>query len=209
MPTPTSVERPVLTVVPWPDPVIDALGFDPRSPYTEEFWLCLLGPTSTLLLRRLAGGLDESPEGFELDVAAVAAQLGVGNRSGAQSPFVRSLLRCTKFGLVAFDGETLRVRRRVPPLTRAQLQRLPEAVRQAHARWEHPAGAAPLAAERLRHRARHLALSLLQLGEDPEAAERQLHRWQVHPAMAHEATRWALERHGSDVRPQPTSDEAA
>lgn len=208
MPTPTSVDRAVLTVVPWPDPVIDALGFDPRSAYTEEFWLCLLGPTSTLLLRRLASRLDESPEGFELDIAAAAAQLGVGNRSGTQSPFVRSLLRCTKFGLVAFDGETLRVRRRVPPLTRAQLQRVPEVVRRAHARWEHPAAAAPLAVERLRHRARHLALSLLELGEDGEATERQLHRWHVHPAMAHEATQWALERYRSEPV-DPTSPEAA
>jgi hypothetical protein len=49
--------------------------------------------------------------------------------------------------------------------------------------------------EHLRNRARHLALSLLELGEDGEATERQLHRWRIHPAMAHDATAWAIARH--------------
>ena len=48
-----------LTVQPWPDPVIDAVGHEVRSPYVERFWLGLLGPSSTWLLRRLVAGLDE------------------------------------------------------------------------------------------------------------------------------------------------------
>ncbi len=44
-----------LTVQPWPDPVIDAVGHEVRSPYVERFWLGLLGPSSTWLLRRLVG----------------------------------------------------------------------------------------------------------------------------------------------------------
>jgi hypothetical protein len=43
-----------VTVVPWPDSVIDQLGFDPRSTYAERFWLPTLGPTSLLLTRRRA-----------------------------------------------------------------------------------------------------------------------------------------------------------
>ena len=39
-----------------------------------------------------------------------------------------------------------------------------------------------------------LALSLLELGEDTEATERQLHTWRLHPAIAHEAVAWAVER---------------
>ena len=42
---------------PWPDDVIDALGFDPRSPYVERFWLGVIGPSTTWLLRRIAAGL--------------------------------------------------------------------------------------------------------------------------------------------------------
>jgi hypothetical protein len=57
-----------LVVLPWADPVIDPIGHDPRSRYVELFWLGVLGPTATLLLRRLADGLESYPDGFELDV---------------------------------------------------------------------------------------------------------------------------------------------
>ena len=33
-----------LTIRPWPDPLIDTLGYDPRSRYVETFWLPTLGP---------------------------------------------------------------------------------------------------------------------------------------------------------------------
>jgi hypothetical protein len=35
-----------LTIVPWPEPMIDTLGHDPRSLYVETFWLPILGPTT-------------------------------------------------------------------------------------------------------------------------------------------------------------------
>ena len=35
-----------LTVKPWPDALIDTLGYDPRSRYVETFWLPTLGPPS-------------------------------------------------------------------------------------------------------------------------------------------------------------------
>ena len=47
----------------------------------------------------------------------------------------------------------------------------------------------------MRRRARALALSLLELGEDLEATEHQLHRWRFHPAVAFDATRWAAAIH--------------
>ena len=31
----------------WNDPPIDTVGFDPRSPYVERYWLAVLGPSST------------------------------------------------------------------------------------------------------------------------------------------------------------------
>ena len=55
----------------------------------------------------------------------------------------------------------------------------------------------------MRERARGLALSLLELGEDPATAEQQLHRWRFHPAVAHEAMRWALDHHRSTRDPAP------
>ncbi|MGQ0832701.1 MAG: hypothetical protein ACT4OV_13595 [Microthrixaceae bacterium] len=188
-----------LSVRPWPDPVIDEVGHDPRSPYVERFWLGVLGPTATWLLRRLVAGLEDSPSGFDLDLPLTASELGLRYHPGAHSPFLRTIQRCCRFGATDLvDGETLRVRRKLPPLTRAQIERLPEPLQAAHLRWTaaHPAGST-LGVEQLRNRARHLALSLLELGEDGEATERQLHRWRIHPAMAHAATAWAVARHRS------------
>ena len=84
-----------LEIRPWPDPVIDSLGHDPRSSYVEQFWLGILGPSTTWLLRHFAAGLEENPAGFEMDLPAVAKQLGLGDKQGRHSPFMRSLARCT------------------------------------------------------------------------------------------------------------------
>lgn len=35
----------VITIEAWRDPVVEALGHDPRSLYVETFWLPVLGPT--------------------------------------------------------------------------------------------------------------------------------------------------------------------
>ena len=198
MSVPPTFPLPTLLVRPWHDTVIDAVGHEVRSAYVERFWLGVLGPSSTLLLRRLALGLDESPEGFELDLAATATELGLGNRSGRHAPFYRSIERCCRFGAAQLiDEHTLRVRRKLPPLTRLQLARLPAAVQAAHRAWVEgptPASRATVDVSEIRERARGLALSLLELGEDREATERQLHRWHLHPAIAHEAMAWASER---------------
>jgi hypothetical protein len=188
---------PTLTVRPWADAVIDELGHDPRSPYVERFWLGVLGPSATWFVRRLASGLEASPGGFELDTNAMAGELGLGTRGGKHSPFVRTVDRCCRFGVAELVSPgTLRVRRKLPPLTRAQLARLPGQLQDEHGAWvARPEPGSATAFEELRQRARRLALSLLELGEDGEGTERQLHRWRVHPAMAHEATAWAVARH--------------
>jgi hypothetical protein len=181
-----------LTVQPWIDEVIDTVGHDVRSPYVEQFWLGLLGPSSTWLLRRLVARFDTEPDGYELDLALTATELGLGIRPGRHSPFLRSIDRCCRFGAAQqIDVSTLRVRRKLPPLTRAQLVRLPVALQEAHAAWTDPP-ASGLPVHELRERARGLALSLLDLGETPEATERQLHTWRMHPAIAHDAVSWAV-----------------
>src|SRR5436853_66143 len=57
-----------LTIRPWPDAVIDTVGIDPRSSYVETFWLGVLGPSTTWLMRRLVNGLEASPAGYDLDL---------------------------------------------------------------------------------------------------------------------------------------------
>ena len=55
-------------ILPWSDPVVDTLGYDPRAPYPERFWLPTLGPTALLLIRLIAHRFDRSPDGFTLDL---------------------------------------------------------------------------------------------------------------------------------------------
>jgi hypothetical protein len=188
-----------LTVRPWQDEVIDALGFDPRSPYVERFWLGVLGPSTTWLLRRMAAGFDSAPEGFELSLGETARALGLGDRGGRNSPFLRTVNRMIQFELArvldAGAGE-LAVRRRLPPLSRRQTARLSPALQAAHDRWQAEQLQEP-PAEAQRRRGRQLALSLLELGEDMEEAERQLLRWRYHPALAREAVSWAVAAHRS------------
>ena len=181
----------VLHVRPWPDDVIDHMGHDPRSTYVEDYWLGLLGPSTTWLLRRLAAGFEYSPEGFDLDLGETARSLGLGDRSGRHSPFVRSINRTVQFGLAQITGpEELCVRRRLPPLNRAQLARLSPALRARHVAWQQEQLLLPAGEQQLR-RARQLALSLLELGEGYDATERQLLRWRYPAHIAREAAAWA------------------
>jgi len=195
--TSTSLTIPTesLSIRPWPDPVIDLLGHDPRSAYVERFWLGVLGPSTTWLMRRLASGLETSPAGFDLDLAETARSLGLGDKGGRNSPFLRALARCCQFELAQPQGVgVLAVRRKVPPLNRRQIVRLSEQLQTAHDEWQRAELQRP-AYEQMKRRSRQLALSLLELGEDLETTERQLMRWKFHPSLCHESAAWAWKRH--------------
>ena len=197
---------PSLTVRPWPDPVIDAVGHDPRSAYVERFWLGVLGPSAVWLLRRLAADLEASPAGFDLDLHVVARSIGLGARSGRASPFARTIHRCCQFGATRLDPDEglLLVRRKLPPLTRHQIARLPEPLQAQHAEWVQDQRAGSVSEQR--NRARRLALSLFEVGEDVEATERQLHRWRFPPLVAREAVAWAWNRHNDARRAATIGD---
>ena len=114
-----------IPVVAFDDPVVEALGFDPDSVYAETYWLPVIGPTALWALRRLTRWLEDSPEGYPLALAPFARELGLGDGAGRSSPVVRSLARIIGFGLAEIRGDLLMVRRRVPPLARRHVQRLP------------------------------------------------------------------------------------
>jgi hypothetical protein len=123
----------VVHVMPWADPIVDQRGVDPRSSYVEHFWLGVLGPSATLLLRHLAERFDAEPEGFLLDLAAVAGALGLAARRGRNAPFPRAISRSIRFGMMRYlPPDTLAVRRRLGPLPRRLLLRLPDHVQAAH-----------------------------------------------------------------------------
>ncbi|HVE47504.1 MAG TPA: hypothetical protein VNA57_12260 [Acidimicrobiales bacterium] len=197
-PAPVPVAVPALealTIRPWPDPVIDSLGHDPRSHYVETYWLGVLGPSTTWLLRRLVASFEASPAGFELPLADTARCLGLGDKGGRNSPFMRALARLVQFDLAQHQGDSvLAVRRKVPPLNRRQVQRLPSTLQAEHQALQEADLRTP-AVEQQRRRGRQLALSLLELGEDLEAVERQLLRWRYHPTLAREAAAWAWDRY--------------
>lgn len=192
---PTIPSTTTLTVRPWPDPVIDHLGHDPRSVYVETFWLGVLGPSTTLLLRHIASQFDTHPEGFTMDLDLTASRLGLGHKGGKTSPFTRALSRCVQFDMAQFSGAaTMEVRRFIPPVSRRHLIRMPESLQHAHTRWQDAQRRIP-PVEQMRRRARRLALSAFQLGLERDEVERQLMQWRFHPAICFESAAWAAEQH--------------
>lgn len=184
-----------LDVRPWADPVVEALGHDPRSAYVETYWLGILGPSTTWLLRHLVTGLERAPAGYRLPLAETSRSLGLGDGRSRHSPFVRALTRLVQFDVAQAHGEgVLAVRRKVAPLTQRQILRLPPTLQARHQALQEADLRLP-AFEHQRRRGRQLALSLLELGEELESAERQLLRWRYHPALAREAAAWAWDHH--------------
>lgn len=130
-------ERSALRVVRWLDPVADPHGVHPCSRYVELYWLGVIGPSTTWLLRRLSYGLEVHADGFDLDLSETARALGLGERLGRNSPFRRALRRLCTFELARPHGpDALAVRIHVPPLPLRHLSRLPEALQRSHRRWQ-------------------------------------------------------------------------
>jgi hypothetical protein len=204
-----SFDHDSLTVRPWVDPIVDDIGHDPRSAYVERFWLAILGPSTTFLLRHLVDGLDAAPDGYELDLAECASSLGLGNLQAPGAAFPRTVRRSCQFGAARMPGgPVLEVRRRLPPLSSRQLRRLSRARQEDHDRWLVDAAAA-VPEHDLRDQARRLALSIVELGEGREATERQLHRWRFHPALASEAADWAVALHAARGAPSEAASATA
>jgi hypothetical protein len=191
-----------LRVEAWDDPIVERLGHDPRSAYVETFWLSILGPSTVWLLRRLVSGLEAEPAGFDLDLVACAASLGLGNRAGKHGPFARSLVRACQFGAARPAGPAgIQVRRRLAPLTRSHVARLPEWLQAEHGRWlEAAARPAPVPSV---EQADALAATLVRAGEGIDLVEQRLVGWGVPSVLAADAAAraWGASRHPSRLQP--------
>ena len=189
---------PTLVVVPWYDEVVDPIGHDPRSQYVELFWLNVLGPTTTWLLRRLVGGLDSYPDGYELDLTQTARALGLGYSHGTVGPFTRALQRCVLFGAAQSLDGGLAVRRRLPEVSQRHLERMPEHLRHAHRAWRRGKTAEGTDGRR----ALTLASAMVAVGDDADVIERQLLGLGVPPLVSVVALQSALDAAAGHSTPE-------
>lgn len=123
------------TPIDHPDTRVQRIGFDLTDPYVEQCWSAVLGPSSTLLLRRLPA-LWVARVPAEIDAGELSQTLGLGAGTGAHSRLANSLQRLVRFDLAtpAVDGAGLDVYQQVAPLNPRQLARLPEWTRGTHDR---------------------------------------------------------------------------
>lgn len=124
----------VLTPVNHPDPRVRRIGFELSDPYVEQCWSAVVGPSATLLLRRL-------PELWQYQVPAevraeeLSRSLGLGAGTGPNSRLASTLDRLVRFGLARPDqAGGFDVYLEVAPLQARQLDRAPEWTRAAHER---------------------------------------------------------------------------
>ena len=187
---------PTLHIVPWADPVADPHGMHPCSRYVELYWLGIIGPSTTWLLRRLTYGLEVHGDGFDLHLPDTARALGLGDKMGKNSPFRRALARLVTFELARSQGPgELAVRQHIPPLPLRHLSRLPDSLQRSHRRWS--AEQRLSEPEQMRRRAQRLADGLAEAGIEPREIERRLASWQFHPAVAFRAAHGAVAATGS------------
>jgi len=126
---------PQATIRPWIDPVVDRRGHDPRSIYVERYWLSVIGPTATWIMRRFAECFDANPDGFVLDLDHTATSMGLSFSKNVASPFGKALHRCVMFGIAQPTSDGFTVRRRLPSVAHRHLKRLPDDVQAEHEEW--------------------------------------------------------------------------
>lgn len=122
-----------IVAVPHRSREVHRAGFDLTSEYVERVWTSSLGCTAVALLRRLAAEF-ATAEVATLELADLTAALGLRWGDGRHSPLNHTIDRLVRFRFaVRVDGE-LHVFTTVPPLSARAAARLPQRVRDDHAR---------------------------------------------------------------------------
>ncbi len=121
----------------WADPVVESLGWRTHSPYVEQCWTWLLGPTSILILRHLDHviDVDYAPGGILVDARDVASHLGLGISTRPNSTLMKTMTRLCHFAAarrLVPDVDAWQVRISLAPLSRSQLHRAPASAVTAH-----------------------------------------------------------------------------
>lgn len=126
-----------LTVVAWPDPIIEPRGHKPGSPYIEAVWLGILGPATVLCWSRLSRIAAVRPDTV-VDTSDLAVSLGLSGALGRNAPMTRTLNRMVMFGTAQAHGDTIAVRRALPDVPQRMVRRLSYSAWLAHQRWATP-----------------------------------------------------------------------
>lgn len=120
----------LLTFSAWDDPVVDAIGVPVGSLYVEQFWLPIIGPSATWMLRHVARHTGDGP--YLVDRDTLARSLGLSGGSGRHCVVRRTLTRLVLFDCGHGGVDTWALRRRLGPVPARRLRRLPDPLRDAH-----------------------------------------------------------------------------
>jgi hypothetical protein len=128
----------LLTVSPahHPNPKVRRLGFELTDPYVEQCWSGVIGPSSTLLLRRMPALWVERVPAV-MPASELSRSIGLGAGTNSNSRFGATLKRLADFHLIRHagpSGDHFEVFVEVSPLTPRQLVRLPKWTRATHER---------------------------------------------------------------------------
>lgn len=129
---------PELRLLPWRDELIETHGFGPRSMYVETCWLPVLGPTATWLYRRLGSWAEHHPEGMTVVTSDLSRALGLGRGLSHSAAITRAVNRLVHFNAIERDGENLRARIALGPLTVRLASNLTPDLRRLHESYTRP-----------------------------------------------------------------------
>ncbi len=124
------------TPVDHPDARVQRVGFDLADPYVEQCWSAVVGPSSTLLLRRMPVLWASHQAPAEVEASELSRSLGLGVGVGERSRLMSTMNRLVQYRLArpTSEGAGLDVFRQVSPLTPRQLERVPQWTRDTHER---------------------------------------------------------------------------
>jgi len=166
----TTADSTTVALSAWNDPTVEAIGHDPRSRYVETYWLGVLGPTASWVLRRWTDALDTNPDGIEIDLTELAREMGLSYTVGRSSPFAKAIQRLMMFGLAHSTPFGIAVRRSIPDVAHRHVRRMTDSLQARHA--ADLAAPAPTLDDFTR--AHTIALAMHSAGDDTARIERQL-----------------------------------
>jgi hypothetical protein len=107
-----------------------------RSPYIERFWLGILGPSATWLLRIVLAEIEQRDAPISFTSAILASRVGLADNTSWNSPLSRSIRRLIDFKIAKQSGAGhVSVSKYIPPLSLRQIGVLTADEKILHSRY--------------------------------------------------------------------------